>query len=157
MSVVASAEEGYLEFLNIKVSLCSLVCLRLCLVWHVAGTLRNQQNTNNIFFFFFCGRSAVLRPSVHMLPGIGWCGAGLSPFPTACWRLTHPAAKPATSKCVNIRTRARYSLSVISVLLRVYHYMTVLVCLAVSVSLSLCLCPSCSGSLFPLVCLSLSV
>ena len=25
------------------------------------------------FFFFFCGQSAVLRPSVHMLPGIGWC------------------------------------------------------------------------------------
>ena len=42
--------------------------------------------------FFFCGRSAVLRPSVHMLPGIGWCGAGLPPFPTACWWLTHPAA-----------------------------------------------------------------
>ena len=41
---------------------------------------------------FFCGRSAVLRPSVHMLPGIGWCGAGLPPFPTACWWLTHPAA-----------------------------------------------------------------
>ena len=45
-----------------------------------------------IFFFFFCGRSAVLRPSVHMLPGIGWCGAGLPPFPTVCWWLTHPAA-----------------------------------------------------------------
>ena len=44
------------------------------------------------FFFFFCGRSAMLRPSVHMLPGIGWCGAGLSPFPTACWWLTLPAA-----------------------------------------------------------------
>ena len=43
-------------------------------------------------FFFFCGRSAVLRPSVHMLPGTGWCGAGLPPFPTACWWLTHPAA-----------------------------------------------------------------
>ena len=41
--------------------------------------------------FFFCGRSAMLRPSVHMSPGIGWCGAGLPPFPTACW-LTHPAA-----------------------------------------------------------------
>ena len=27
-----------------------------------------------------------------MLPGIGWCGAGLPPFPTACWWLTHPAA-----------------------------------------------------------------
>ena len=44
------------------------------------------------FFFFFCSRSAVLRPSVHMLPGTGWCGAGLPPFPTACWWLTHPAA-----------------------------------------------------------------
>ena len=27
-----------------------------------------------------------------MLPGIGWCGTGLPPFPTACWWLTHPAA-----------------------------------------------------------------
>ena len=44
------------------------------------------------FFFFFCGRSAALRPSVHMLPGTGWCGAGLPPFPTACWWLTHPVA-----------------------------------------------------------------
>ena len=43
-------------------------------------------------FFFFCGRSAVLRPSAHMLPGIGWCGTGLPPFPTACWWLTHPVA-----------------------------------------------------------------
>ena len=42
--------------------------------------------------FFFCGQSAVLRPSVHMLPGTGWCGAGLPPFPTACWWLAHPAA-----------------------------------------------------------------
>ena len=33
-----------------------------------------------------------LRPSVHMLPEIGWCGTGLPPFPTACWWLTHPAA-----------------------------------------------------------------
>ena len=49
-------------------------------------------STYVIFFFFFCGRSAVLRPSVHMLPGIGWCGTGLPPFPTACWWLTYPAA-----------------------------------------------------------------
>ena len=42
--------------------------------------------------FFFYGRSAVLRPSVHMLPGTGWCGAGLPPFTTACWWLTHPVA-----------------------------------------------------------------
>ena len=41
---------------------------------------------------FFCGRSALLKPSVHMLPGIGWCDAGLPPFPTAYWWLTHPAA-----------------------------------------------------------------
>ena len=27
-----------------------------------------------------------------MLPGTGWCGAGLAPFPTTCWWLTHPAA-----------------------------------------------------------------
>ena len=40
---------------------------------------------------FFCSRSAVLRPSVHMLPGIGWCGAGLPPFSTTCWWLTHRA------------------------------------------------------------------
>ena len=39
----------------------------------------------------FCGRSAVLRPSVHILPGIVWCGAGLPPFPAACWWLAHPA------------------------------------------------------------------
>ena len=43
-------------------------------------------------FFFFCGQSAVLRPSVQTLPGIGWCGAGLPPFPTACWWLTPPSA-----------------------------------------------------------------
>ena len=43
-------------------------------------------------FFFFCGRSAVLRPSAHMLPGIGCSCTGLPPFPTACWWLTHPAA-----------------------------------------------------------------
>ena len=36
--------------------------------------------------------AAVLRPSVHMFPGIRWCGAGLQLFPTACWWLTHPAA-----------------------------------------------------------------
>ena len=46
----------------------------------------------DFFFFFFCGQSAVLRPSVHMLPGIWWCITGLPPFPTACWWLTHPAA-----------------------------------------------------------------
>ena len=44
------------------------------------------------FFFFFCGRSAVPRPSVHMLPGTGWCGAGLPRFLTAWWWLAHPAA-----------------------------------------------------------------
>ena len=54
------------------------LCLFVCFVF-------------GFFFFFFCSRSAVLRPSVHMLPGIGWCG-GLLPFPTACWWLTHPAA-----------------------------------------------------------------
>ena len=27
-----------------------------------------------------------------MLPGTGRCGAGLPPFPTACWWVTHPAA-----------------------------------------------------------------
>ena len=43
------------------------------------------------FFFFFCGRSPVLRPSVDM-SGIVWCSAGLLLFPTACWWLTHPAA-----------------------------------------------------------------
>ena len=47
---------------------------------------------NYFFFFFFCGRSAVPKPPVHMLPGIRWRGAGLPPFSTACWRLTHPAA-----------------------------------------------------------------
>ena len=39
----------------------------------------------------------MLRPSVHILPGIGWCGAGLPPFPTACWWLTHPAATTGVS------------------------------------------------------------
>ena len=34
----------------------------------------------------------MLRPSVHRLPATGWCGAGLPPFLTACWWLTHPAA-----------------------------------------------------------------
>ena len=50
---------------------------------------KSQQYTK---FFFFCGQSAVLRPSVHMLPGIGWYGTGLPPFPTAYWWSTHPAA-----------------------------------------------------------------
>ena len=49
------------------------------------------------FFFVFCGRSAVSRPSVHLLPEIWWCGAGLTPFPTACWWLTHPTAITAVS------------------------------------------------------------
>ena len=47
--------------------------------------------------FFFCGQPALLRPPVHMLPGIGWCGTGLPPFPTACWWLTHPAATTGVS------------------------------------------------------------
>ena len=34
--------------------------------------------------FFFCGRSAVLRPSVHMLPGIGRCGAVLLMVDSSC-------------------------------------------------------------------------
>ena len=50
-----------------------------------------------VFFFFFCGPSAVLRPSVHMLPGTGWRGAGLPLFPTACWWLTHLAATTGVS------------------------------------------------------------
>ena len=29
----------------------------------------------------------MLRPSVHMLPGFGWRGAGLLPFLTAFWWL----------------------------------------------------------------------
>ena len=48
-------------------------------------------------FFFFCGRSALLGPSVHMLPGVGRCGAGLPPFPTACRWLTHPEAVTGVS------------------------------------------------------------
>ena len=48
-------------------------------------------------FFFFCCRSAVLRPSVHMFSGFGWCGAGLPLFPTACWWLNHPAATTSVS------------------------------------------------------------
>ena len=35
----------------------------------------------------------MLRPSVHMLPGTGWCGAGPPPLPTACWWLTYPVAR----------------------------------------------------------------
>ena len=47
-----------------------------------------------LFFFsflllFFFSRSDFLRPSVHMLPGTRWCGAGLPP---ACWWLSYPAA-----------------------------------------------------------------
>ena len=64
--------------------------------------LRAAKNvTRQHTHFFFCGRSAVLRPSVHMLPGTGWCGAGLPWFPTACWWLTHPAAITG----VNVTTR----------------------------------------------------
>ena len=44
------------------------------------------------FLFFFCGLSAMLRPSIHMLPETGRCSAGLMPFPTACWWLTDPVA-----------------------------------------------------------------
>ena len=53
----------------------------------------------SLFFIYMvtCGSmsssSAVDQPClVHMLPGIGRCGAGLLLFPTACWWLTHPAA-----------------------------------------------------------------
>ena len=35
---------------------------------------------------------SLLRPSVQMLLGFGWCGTGLPLFPTACWCLTDPAA-----------------------------------------------------------------
>ena len=34
-----------------------------------------------------------------MLPGIGWCGAGLPLFRTACWWLTHPAAITGVCFC----------------------------------------------------------
>ena len=44
--------------------------------------------------FFFCGWSAVLRPSVHMLPGSGWCGAGLPPFLTALSGKEHGRKTP---------------------------------------------------------------
>ena len=60
--------------------------------WRPGRATGCQPQQRPLLFFFFCGQSAVLRPSVHMLPGIGWCGAGLPPFPTACWWLTHPAA-----------------------------------------------------------------
>ena len=44
----------------------------------------------------FTSSSAVSQPCLDpqstLLPGIGWCGAGLPPSPTACWWLTHPAA-----------------------------------------------------------------
>ena len=60
----------------------------------MAGNTEEEEETGSAGYkvIFFCGRSAVLRPSVHMLPGIGWCSAGLPPFSTACWWLTHPSA-----------------------------------------------------------------
>ena len=45
---------------------------------HVQGLIfLGQGRRSKRVTFFFCGRSAVLQPSVRMLPGIGWCGAGL--------------------------------------------------------------------------------
>ena len=52
---------------------------------HIIGQLLSE-------FFFFCGWSALLRPSVHVLPGIGWCRACFLLFPTACWWLIHSVA-----------------------------------------------------------------
>ena len=56
------------------------------------------------FFFFFCGRSAVLRPSVHMLSGTAWCGASVPLSPAVCgclvlrpWLLS-PLASEAKKK-----------------------------------------------------------
>ena len=34
-------------------------------------------NTGVASCFFFCSRSVMLRPSVHMLPGFGYCSAGV--------------------------------------------------------------------------------
>ena len=56
-----------------------------------------QELSSDADLLLFCGRSAMLGPSVHMLPGIGWCGAGLLPFHTACWWLTHSAAMTGVS------------------------------------------------------------
>ena len=72
-----------------------------------------------ISLFFFCGRSAVLRPSVLMLPGAGQCGAGLPPFPTACWWLAHPAA--ITGVSVSARWNSPGECGGPSVLLRCHH------------------------------------
>ena len=54
-------------------------------------TIRAQINLPSSFFFL-CGRSVMLRTSDYILPGIGWCGSGLLPFPTACWWLIYPAS-----------------------------------------------------------------
>ena len=71
--------------------LCGLVVRRPDREREAHGSLPCCPQMESYQFFFFCDRSAVVRPSVHMLPGTGWCGVGLPPFPTACWWLTHPA------------------------------------------------------------------
>ena len=61
----------------------------------------------------------MFRPSVHMLPGIGWCGAGLPPFPTDCWLLTCPAA--ITGVSVAARRNSAAGCGGLSVLLLCNH------------------------------------
>ena len=84
---------------------CELISLNTGPSW-AAGEPRRRRS---FFFFFSCGWSAVLRPSVHMLPGTRWCGTGLLPFPTVCWWLTHPAA--VTGVSVSARWRTWWTIS----------------------------------------------
>ena len=51
-----------------------------------------RKETIVTFFFSFWGWLALLRPSVHMLPWTGWCGADHLPFSTVCWWLSYPVA-----------------------------------------------------------------
>ena len=64
-------------------------------------SIQKQNNSNFTFFFLVCVQSAMLSPSVSMLPGTRCCRADLPPLPAAVWWLSHPAAR--TRVCVATR------------------------------------------------------
>ena len=63
-------------------------------IWLVSYPLKDGSAS-----FFFCGLSAVLRPSVHMLPGIGWCSADLLHSIEAANRTLLPVLRLQTGHC----------------------------------------------------------
>ena len=69
-----------------------------------------------------------------MLPGTGWCVAGLPPFPAACWWLTHPVA--ITGVSVSVRRDCPGGYGETSVLLLCSHRVHDVNLLRVTVSCS---------------------